>query len=63
LILVSGQRRQRVTEILIHLGGSQFLDARAFVSNLGFEPIYILEILLTIWSTDGERETSIADRT
>lgn len=62
-ILVSGLRRQRRTEVLIHLGGSQSLDARVFISNLGFEPIYILEILLTIWSTDGERETSIADRT
>jgi hypothetical protein len=39
------------------------LDARTFVSNLGFESIYILEIILTIWSADGERETSIADRT
>lgn len=62
-ILVSGLNRQRRTDILIHLGGSQGLDARTFVSNLGFEPIYVLEIILTIWSTDGERETSIADRT
>lgn len=62
-ILVSGLRRQRRPEILIHLGGSRSLDARTFISNLGFEPIYILEIMLTIWSTDGERETSIADRT
>lgn len=62
-ILVSGLRRQRRTEILIHLGGSESLDARTFISNLGFEPVYVLEILLTIWTTDGERETSIADRT
>lgn len=61
-ILVSGLRRQRRTEILIHLGGRPNLDARLFISNLGLEPIYILEILLTIWSTDGERETSIVDR-
>ncbi|MEB8386755.1 hypothetical protein OO012_05895 [Rhodobacteraceae bacterium KMM 6894] len=62
-ILVSGLRRQRRNEILIHLGGSQNVDARAFISNLGFEPIYVLEIILTIWSEDGNRETSIADRT
>ena len=62
-ILVIGFRRQRRTKILIHLGGSQGLDARTFISNLGFEPIYILEIILTIWSSDGERETFIADRT
>lgn len=60
---MSGLRRQRRTEILIHLGGSRTLDARTFVSNLGFEPIYILEIILTLWSTDGERVTSISDRT
>lgn len=62
-IIVLGLRRQRRTEILIHLGGSQGPDARTFVSNLGFEPIYVLEIILTLWSTDGARETSIADRT
>lgn len=33
------------------------------ISNLGFEPIYILEILLTLRTPDGERETSVADRT
>ncbi len=61
-ILVSGLRRQRRTEILIHLGGSRSSDARTFISNLGFEPIYILEILLTTWTKDGERETSVVDR-
>lgn len=62
-ILVSGLRRQRRTEILIHLGGSRHLDARTFVSNLGFEPIYILEIILTARTKDGDREHSIVDRT
>lgn len=61
-ILVSGLHRQRRTAILIHLGGSQNLDARMFISNLGFEPIYILDIILSIWSTDGERTASVADR-
>ncbi|WP_139206544.1 hypothetical protein [Paracoccus homiensis] len=62
-VLVSGVRRQRRTEILIHLGGSRSLDGRLFISNLGFEPIYILEILLTLRTPYGERETSVADRT
>lgn len=62
-ILVSGLRRQRRTEILIHLGGSKDTDARVIVSNLGFEPIYVLEIILSVWSGDGERDTSVADRT
>ena len=62
-VIVSGLRRQRRTEILIHLGGSRGLDARTFVSNLGFEPIYVLEILMTFWSENGKKETSILDRT
>ena len=62
-ITVAGLRRQRRTEMLIHLGGGTGLDARTFVSNLGFEPIYLLEIMLTVWRSDGARETSIVDRT
>lgn len=61
-VLVSGVRRQRRIEILIYLGGSRSLDGRLFISNLGFEPIYIFEILLTIRTPDGERETSVVDR-
>lgn len=62
-LFVSGIRRQRNTEILIHLGGSRCSDARIFVSNLGLEPLYILDIILTVWTKDGQRETTIADRT
>ena len=62
-IIVSGLRRQRRTEILIHTGGARDLDARVLVSNLGFEPIYVLEIILTVWTSAGERLSSVADRT
>lgn len=62
-IIVSGLRRQRRTEILIHLGGARNLSARILVSNLGFEPIYVLEIMLTVWTADGQRMSSVADRT
>ena len=62
-IIVSGLRRQRRTEILIHLGGARDLSGRILVSNLGFEPIYVLEIMLTVWTEQGERMTSVADRT
>lgn len=62
-IIVSGLRRQRRTEILIHLGGSRDLSARFLVSNLGFEPIYVLEIMLTVSTADGQRMSSVADRT
>lgn len=62
-ILVSGLRRQRRTEILIHLGGSRDLSARILVSNLGFEPVYVLEIMLSVKTAQGERISSVADRT
>ncbi len=62
-IIVSGLRRQRRTEILIYLGGARSLSARILVSNLGFEPIYVLEIMLTVWTAGGERMSSVADRT
>ena len=62
-VIVSGLRRQRRTEILIHLGGARDLSARILVSNLGFEPIYVLEIMLTVWTADGQRMSSVADRT
>lgn len=62
-VIVSGLRRQRRTEILIHLGGARDLSARLLVSNLGFEPIYVLEIMLTVWTASGERMSSVADRT
>jgi len=62
-ILVSGLRRQRRTEILIHLGGARDLSARILVSNLGFEPVYVLEIMLSVMTAQGERISSVADRT
>lgn len=61
-IIVAGLRRQRRTEILINLGGDRSFSARTLVSNLGFEPVYILEIIMTVWSGDGERTSSVADR-
>ncbi|WP_333683765.1 hypothetical protein [Pontibaca methylaminivorans] len=62
-ILVSGFRRQRRSIILIYGAGNDNIDPRIFVSNLGFESIYILEILLAVRTCDGWREMSITDRT
>lgn len=62
-ILVSGFRRQRRSIILIHGAGNDNLDPRIFITNLGFESIYILEILLTVITREEQRERSITDRT
>lgn len=61
-IMVSGFRRQRRSEILITLGGPRRVSGHLFVSNLGFEPIYVLDILLTCCRDQEEVTVSIVDR-
>lgn len=61
-MFVSGMRRQRRTEILITLGGDWGLDGRIIISNLGLEPIYILDVLLKNCAGGNETVISIADR-
>jgi hypothetical protein len=60
-ILVTGHRRQRRPEILISIGAGKGLSARCFVSNLGFEPIYINDVLLTLENGDAQT-ANITDR-
>ncbi|MAM38606.1 MAG: hypothetical protein CL949_08910 [Erythrobacter sp.] len=61
-ILVSGLRRQRRSEILITLAGKRDMSGRVMVSNLGFEPIYILDILLRLSADHREDTVSVAER-
>ena len=61
-ILVSGLRRQRRSEILITLGGKRDMSGRVMVSNLGFEPIYILDILLKLSADHREETVSVTER-
>lgn len=61
-IFLVGYLRQRRPEILINLGPGVGLKARCFISNLGLEPIYVLDVIVTVW--DGEKRTAIiTDRT
>lgn len=52
-LIMTGLRRQRRTAILINLGGGSGGDARFLVSNLGLEPVYLLEVLVTM-RRDGQ---------
>lgn len=61
-MFVAGMHRQRRTEILITLGGDRGIAGRIIISNLGLEPIYILDVILKICSVDEERLVSVADR-
>lgn len=61
-IIVSGLRRQRRSEILITLAGRMDLSACMLISNLGFEPIYVLDILVRSLGDDDEAVVSVVDR-
>jgi hypothetical protein len=62
-VFVESMRRQRRSEILITLGGDRGVDGRVLVSNLGLEPIYILDIMLTYYKGSETKTLSVADRT
>ena len=61
-VIVTGLRRQRRSEILITLAGRQDLSAEMLISNLGFEPIYVLDILVRSASDGEEAVVSVVDR-
>lgn len=61
-MFVAGMRRQRRTEILIALGGDQGIAARIIISNLGLEPIYILDVILKICTGSEATSVSVTDR-
>jgi hypothetical protein len=62
-VFVESMRRQRRSEILITLGGDRGVAGRVLVSNLGLEPIYILDVMLTYHTTFENKTLSVADRT
>ncbi|RJL21541.1 hypothetical protein [Paracoccus siganidrum] len=61
-MFVAGMRRQRRTEILITLGGDRGLAGRIIISNLGLEPIYVLDVVLKIDAEGEESVVSVTDR-
>lgn len=54
--------RQRRPCILITQGAGAGLTAKYFVSNLGLEPIYILDILLAIRTGEKQHVVNVTDR-
>lgn len=62
-VFVESLRRQRRSEILITLGGNRGLGGRVLISNLGLEPIYVLDILLGRSTASAEDVASVIDRT
>lgn len=62
-VFLESMRHGRKSEILITRGGDRDLSGRILVSNLGLEPIYILDIMLAGHTKSQGKALSIADRT
>lgn len=54
--------RQRRPEILIGIGAGVGFETRCFVANLGHEPIYVMDMTLTLCSDGHEESAFITDR-
>lgn len=57
-LLLASFRRQRRPKILVNLGAGVGLNTRCFVSNLGFEPIYVFDVFIDI-VTNGETWSAV----
>ena len=55
--------RQRRQCILITQGAGAGLSARCFISNLGLEPIYVVDVLITLAGGDQRHTVNVTDRT
>jgi hypothetical protein len=54
--------RQRRTEILINRGPGAGMQARCYIANLGFEPIYVAQLLMTVTTGDEVVDAAVTDR-
>lgn len=54
--------RQRRPCILITQGAGAGLSAKCFISNLGLEPIYVLDVLLTLKTEDQQHLVNVTER-
>lgn len=52
---LASYRRQRRPSILITSGAGRGMGAHCFVTNLGLEPLYVLDIILDLTRPDGTR--------
>ena len=62
-VFLTSFRRQRRSDVLITLGAGVGLSARCFVTNLGLEPVYLLDLLIEIETEKGTHNARITDRT
>lgn len=58
-VFLSSYRRQRRPSILITSGAGRGMRSHCFVTNLGLEPIFLLDIILDLIQPDGTRVRAI----
>lgn len=61
-LILSSMLRQRRTAVLINTGIGVGIHARCFISNLGYEPIYLYDILVRLTSGGRTATAAITDR-
>jgi len=52
-VFLRSYRRQQRPSILITSGAGRDLDAHCFVTNLGLEPVYLLDVVIDLIEPDG----------
>ncbi|MDX3935716.1 hypothetical protein [Stenotrophomonas sp.] len=52
-VFLQSYRRQQRPSILITSGAGKDLDAHCFVTNLGLEPVYLLDVVIDLIDPDG----------
>ena len=62
-IFLTSFHRQRRSDVLITVGAGVGLKARCFVTNLGLEPVYLLDLHVEIETEKGTHQAKITDRT
>ncbi len=62
-LLLSGVLRQRRPTLSINRGAGEGFDAKIILSNLGYEPIYVQDVLVTLaFEQGGSRTFYVTDR-
>ncbi|MAM60565.1 hypothetical protein [Maritimibacter sp. UBA3975] len=56
-IFLIGFVQQRRSSLLINRGGGEDLDSRCLISNMGAQPVYLLDVLA---ATEGEKAPTLA---
>lgn len=61
-IIVSGLVRQRQSALSLNRGGGEGMEAHLLLTNLGAEPVYVRNVLMTLHTETSQRDVFLTDR-